>query len=196
MNTLPPAPCATGRAHRFSAVCAFTPRAVWRRFDRAVFRERLIRHVERWVVVYLLAALTIVWFNAHYTFGLNVTGSLPDRLFLIHRGEPPARGDYVAFHWPGGGPYPSGATFIKMIAGVPGDIVSRVDLDYFVNCYPVGRAKPTSRQGLPLEPGPTGTLPEGAYYVRAAHPDSLDSRYRLTGWVTQTQIIGRAYALF
>ena len=41
-----------------------------------------------------------------------------------------------------------------------------------------------------------GTLPDAAYYVRAPHPDSLDSRYRLTGWVSQAQIIGRAHALF
>ena len=38
--------------------------------------------------------------------------------------------------------------------------------------------------------------PAGRYYVRAPHPDSLDSRYRLTGWVSEEQIIGRAYALF
>ena len=70
------------------------------------------------------------------------------------------------------------------------------DRDYFVNGQPVGRAKPLSRQGLTLELGPTGTLPDGAYYVRSPHPDSLDSRYGLTGWVSQAQIIGRAHALF
>jgi conjugal transfer pilin signal peptidase TrbI len=32
--------------------------------------------------------------------------------------------------------------------------------------------------------------------VRAPHPDSLDSRYALTGWIAEDQIIGRAYALF
>ena len=53
-----------------------------------------------------------------------------------------------------------------------------------------------SRRGEALEPGPTGLIPPGRYYVRAPHPDSLDSRYRLTGWVDASQIIGRAYALF
>jgi hypothetical protein len=32
--------------------------------------------------------------------------------------------------------------------------------------------------------------------VRAPHPDSLDSRYRLTGWIEASQIVGRSYALF
>jgi conjugal transfer pilin signal peptidase TrbI len=155
-----------------------------------------MRHLHRWTLIYLLAALASVWFSAHYTLGLNVTESLPGRLFLIHRGEQPKRGDYVAFHWNGGGPYPAGSTFVKVLAGVPGDEVTQLDGDYYINCYPVGRAKRQSRQGITLEPGPTGTLPQGAYYVRAPHPDSLDSRYALTGWVKEAQIIGPAHVLF
>ena len=196
MNIRPSTSSAKERVCQMYWACTFAPHIIFQHFDRRVFRERLIGHLERWAVVYLLAALAIVWFDAHYSLGLNVTESLPVRLFLIHRGEWPARGDYVAFRWLGGGPYRAGATFVKQIAGIPGDSVTRVDRDYYVNCYPVGQAKPVSHQGLTLEPGPTGTLPEGAYYVRAAHPDSLDSRYRLTGWVARTQIIGRAYALF
>jgi conjugal transfer pilin signal peptidase TrbI len=102
----------------------------------------------------------------------------------------------VAFRWPGGGPYPAGVTFVKIIAGMAGDAVTRADREFFVNGMPVGQAKTTSRMGLPLEPGPTGILPAGRYYVQAPHPDSLDSRYRLTGWISDAQIIGRAYALF
>ena len=186
----------TARASRIDAVRAFTPQAIWQRFDRALFRQRLVRHLQRWSLVYLVAAATTAWFDAHYTLGLNVTESLPARFFLIHRGVQPARGDYVAFRWMGGGPYKAGATFVKVLAGLPGDEVTRVDGEYFVNCYPVGKAKSVSRQGTALEPGPTGTLPDGSYYVRAPHPDSLDSRYALTGWVSLSQIFGRAHALF
>ena len=190
-----PAPV-TARASRIDAVRAFTPQAIWQRFDGALFRQRLIRHLQRWSLVYLVAAATTAWFDAHYKFGINVTESLPARLFLIHRGELPGRGNFVAFRWPGGGPYPAGATFVKVLAGVPGDVVTQVDGEYFINCYPVGKAKSVSRQGTALEPGPTGTLPGGSYYVRAPHPDSLDSRYAITGWVSHAQIIGRAHALF
>ena len=196
MNDDPPASSTAAPVRHFPAIAAFSPQAILRGFDRAVFRERLIRHLERWTLVYLLAALATAWFDAHFTVGLNVTESLPVRFFLIHRGEQPGRGDYVAFRWLGGGPYPAGVTFIKQIAGLSGDVVTQVDRDYFVNGQSMGHAKPLSRQGLTLEPGPTGTLPDAAYYVRAPHPDSLDSRYRLTGWVSQAQIIGRAHALF
>ena len=143
------------RTSRINAVRAFTPQAIWQRFDRALFRQRLVRHLQRWSLVYLLAAATTAWFDVHYTLGLNVTESLPARLFLIHRGEQPARGDLVAFRWPGGGPYPAGTTFVKVLAGMPGDEVTRVGGEYFVNCYPVGKAKSVSRQGTALRPGPT-----------------------------------------
>lgn len=174
-------------------------RGIRRRFDIAIFRkrlDRLMRHLRLWGVPYLLAAMLAVWFDAHYTLGLNATESLPQRLFLIERGEQPYRGDHVAFRWQGGGPYPAGSTFIKIVAGVPGDVVTRVDGVYFVNGQSMGRAKSVSRQGILLQPGPTGTMPAGFLYVSTPHPDSLDSRYALTGWVSTAQIIGRAYALF
>ena len=196
MNTPPTAPLADAFTTRHKAGAALARRTLLRRFDRVVFRERLLRHLKRWTLVYLLAALAAAWFDAHITVALNVTESLPVRLFLIHRGEQSGRGDYVAFRWLGGGYYPAGVTFIKEIAGMPGDVVTRVERDYFVNGHAVGRAKPLSLQGLTLEPGPTGTLPDGTYYVRSPHPDSLDSRYGLAGWVSQAQIIGRAHALF
>ena len=89
-----------------------------------------------------------------------------------------------------------GVTFIKVLAGLPGDEVTRDAQGFHLNGVPVGVPKPVSRRGQPLEPGPTGRIPEGRYYVQAGHPDSLDSRYQLTGWIHASQIIGRADALF
>jgi conjugal transfer pilin signal peptidase TrbI len=165
-------------------------------FDRDSFRERLAKHLRRWAIAYLLLIIAAALFQAHFAFGVNASPSLPQRFFLIHKGELPQRGDYVAFRWPGGGPFPAGVTFVKIIAGMADDTVTRADSDFFVNGMYVGQAKTVSRHGVPLELGPTGVLPAGRYYVRAPHPDSLDSRYRLTGWVSEAQIIGRAYALF
>jgi conjugal transfer pilin signal peptidase TrbI len=165
-------------------------------FDRETVPRRLSEHVRRWGIAYLLLFVAAVLFQAHFAFGCNASASLPYRFFLIHKGEMPQRGQYVAFRWHGGGPYPSGVTFVKVIAGMAGDTVTRADRDFFVNGTHVGQARAVSRQGVPLELGPTGVLPAGRYYVRAPHPDSLDSRYWLTGWVSEEQIIGRAYALF
>ena len=154
--------------------------------------QHLRRHGLAWALVLVAAFL----FRLQFTFGLNASPSLPCHLFLIHLGEMPARDDYVAFQWHGGGPYRAGITFVKTLTGLPGDTITTSGRTFFVNDRPVGVAKPTSRTGTPLEPGPVGTLPEGRYYVRAPHPDSLDSRYAITGWISRDRILGRAYALF
>jgi len=169
---------------------------IFERFDTHLFRLRLDEHLRTWAGIYMILALAAAWFHAHYAIGLNVSPSLPHRFYLIHKYELPQRGEYVAFRWAGGGPYPAGVTFVKVLVGAPGDRVARLDRDFFVNDTPVGRAKTVSRQGRALDLGPTGTLPLGRYYVWAGHPDSLDSRYAITGWIAHDQIIGRAHALF
>lgn len=165
-------------------------------FDGETFGRNLRAHLGHWGVAYLVVVLAAILFKTHFAFGLNSSESLPCRVFLIHKGELPLRGQYVAFRWSGGGPYAAGFTFVKILAGVPGDTVTRVKRDFFVNGDFVGTAKSHSRSGVPLALGATGALPPGRYYVRAPHPDSLDSRYQLTGWVAENQILGRAYALF
>ncbi len=175
---------------------ASAPRVLSFRFDTETFGRSLRAHLGHWSVAYLVVALAAIFFKMHFALGLNSSTSLPDRLFLIHKGELPAHGQYVAFRWAGGGPYPAGVTFVKILAGMPGDTISRGERDFFVNGDFVGTAKTQSHRGVPLAIGPTGELPPGRYYVRAPHPDSLDSRYQLTGWVADSQIIGRAYVLF
>ena len=170
--------------------------AMCERFDVARFRSRAVTHLRRWGLAYAAAVAGGAWFHSHYTLGLNATHSLPGTLYLIERGALPQRGEHVAFRWAGGGPYPAGVTFIKVLAGQPGDTVARDGATIIVAGTPLGQAKPASRRGEPLEPGPTGTLPEGRYFVFAPHPDSLDSRYALTGWIARDQFIGRARAIF
>ena len=161
-----------------------------------VFRLRLIEQLRRHATATLLLLFAAWLFQTQFVIGVNATESFPERLFLIHKGERATRGQLVAFRWGGGGPYAAGVTFVKRIAGAAGDRVSRADRAFYVNGIPVGSAKRVSRLGLPLALGPTGVLPPGRYYVQAPHPDSLDSRYALSGWVSESQIIGRAYALF
>lgn len=156
----------------------------------------LTQYLRRHGLAWGLALLAAFLFRLQFTIGINASPSLPCHLFLIHLGEMPARDDYVAFQWHGGGPYRAGITFVKILTGLPGDTITTSGRTFFVNDRPVGVAKPTSRTGTPLEPGPVGTLPEGRYYVRAPHPDSLDSRYAITGWIARDRILGRAYALF
>jgi conjugal transfer pilin signal peptidase TrbI len=149
----------------------------------------------------LFAAILV--FDAFFKLGINASSSLPGHVYIVIKGDKNIhRGDYAAFTWNGGGPYPAGLTFLKVVRGMPGDRVFTRGREFFIqpsdSVLPqaVGIAKPKSLTGKPLEVGRTGVIPEGRYYVFAPSPDSLDSRYALTGWVRHEDIVGRAIFLF
>ncbi len=147
-----------------------------------------------WWVLPFLAALVVSHFVC---ISVNFTRSLPERLFIVFKqARDFRRGDYVLFRHPGGGPYPTGAPFVKLVAGVPGDLVEARGREFYVNGIFIGHAKETSRSGFPLLAGPTGVIPPGSFFVFTPNPDSFDSRYDLTGWVQQSQIAGRAVPVF
>lgn len=163
---------------------------------------------------------------SHYvTFAVNLTDSLPQKVFLILKQEKTVtRGQFAAFPWEHDRPYPAGLTFIKEVAGVPGDVISVDDKrEFHVAMQPdknwmipdaTGQKRPEpavksrslgvaktegsvgNMKGVPLELGFTGTIPEGYFYMHAWHKDSLDSRYALLGLVPKEKIVGRAIPLF
>jgi conjugal transfer pilin signal peptidase TrbI len=170
------------------------------RINSAALRAymRVVRvHVRQYGVSYA-AVLGALWvFHTHFAVGVNATPSLPYTVCLITKGDLNVqRGDLVAFRWHGGGPYPAGMIFTKVIRGLPGDEVSRSGQLFLVNGERVGWAKPFSTTREPLTPGPTGVIPDGHYYVAGTHRDSLDSRYALAGWIRRDALIGRAHVVF
>lgn len=138
-----------------------------------------------------------LWIStAWYSYTVNLTHSLPGVIYAIKKDEPVKKGDLVAFRWHGGATYPAGTTFIKVVAGAPGDVVKRVGNEFWVNDQYIGAAKPKSKAGVPLTPAEPGVIPEGQMFVATPSPDSLDSRYALTGNVKTYEVIGKAYAIF
>jgi len=162
--------------------------------------DRAIRWMRRFLYGMGIIAFTAVVARPFFTLGINLDHSLPGHVFLIHKGEMPVKGQLVAFLFQGFPPYfPQGTTFVKILAGVPGDVVRAVDegcIKYRVNRTIIGCAKPRTHDGKVLLLGPVGEIPRGRYAVRGTHPDSLDSRYAAVGWIRRGQIIGRAYRLF
>lgn len=173
-----------------------------------------VDHFKRYWHQYTLPIVALFLLQIFFRIDVNITDSLPDRVFITVKGLTSniQRGDYIAFEWPGGGPFPKGFHFVKIVAGVPGDKIrideernfyidkSRSDLAMLnqvrlTENY-MGRAKTHSKRGDPLESGPVGVIPPGHFYVHAPHPDSLDSRYALTGWIPQEAIIGKTYAVY
>ena len=170
-------------------------------FDELTRRVRklaidVLHSIWKWRWLWALGIAGLIAFNAFFMLAITISPSLPQYAFLVHKREHSlARGDYVSFIWRGQKFFPSGMPFTKIVLGVPGDVVSLVDRQVYINGKPIALAKFRSKHGEPLELGPTGVIPPGMYYVHGTHPDSLDSRYAVTGWIRADQVIGRAYPI-
>lgn len=76
-------------------------------------------------VVALTVVAAVAWgLTPWYGLTFNMSTSLPGTLYFIRKGPcRPRLGDTIAFRWHGGATYPAGLTFIKHVAGLPGDVV-------------------------------------------------------------------------
>jgi len=166
-----------------------------------VFCPLLLAALRRWWYLPLVTALPIWVAGQFVSIGFNATESLPAKVFLVLKWDRQVQpGDLLAFEWTGSKPYPPGLQFVKVVGGVGGDTVTREGRTYAVNGRVIGEAREYGSRGpmagVPLELGPTGPIPQGHYFVHTPHPQSLDSRYALLGWVRPEQVIGRAVVLF
>lgn len=159
-------------------------------------RHEEIRRLNRWLglTAALIASswMVILALSPWIRVGINGTDSLPGLLYLVlKRQAPQGRHDLVAFYPPENRFYRDGMVFIKRVAGLPGDEVTRKGGDFFINGAHIATAKTHSRSGVALKPGPTGVIPAGRYFVWTPHPDSYDSRYADFGWISKARLIGR-----
>lgn len=153
--------------------------------------------IMRWKWAWIVGVTALLGFSHWFTLGINASQSLPDKAYLISKQDKDLkRGDYMSFRWHGGGPYKPGVSFTKIVKGVPGDVVTIKDRDVYINGAYVSTAKPRATTGQLLELGPVGVIPPGHYYVHATNPDSLDSRYAITGWIAADQVLGKARPIF
>lgn len=138
----------------------------------------------------------------HLPILFNWTPSLPYTVALMHYGHPPElqRGDFIVYAFAGDAQrrYPGlhAQPFFKQVKGVPGDRVTVTGRQVFVNGIAMGHAKPTTFDRYSLTPIAETVIPGGYYYVQGSHPDSFDSRYRESGLVHQSQVIGKVTPLF
>jgi conjugal transfer pilin signal peptidase TrbI len=149
-----------------------------------------------WVVIPVLLTCFMCWVRTEIGFAINMTGSLPQRFFLVRFNQKPKVGDLIVFKGPEHLKLPETLTFTKQVKGKGGDIVTRKERDFFINGHWTSKAKTHSLKGEPLALGPVGVIPEGQYYVATEHKDSFDSRYQKMGWVSDAQCIGVAYPLW
>lgn len=161
-------------------------------------------HLRRNMLRYAVPILGIAVLTHYFTLALNLSESLKGHVFLVakqaNRLGDFSRGDYITFRWHGGGGKPAGIWFTKIVRGVPGDEVTAQGpggRTIAVHGQIIGFAKPLSRDGkIALEPALPGLVPDRSFFVAGTHPDSLDSRYRVGGYVQEGEIIGKAWLLW
>jgi conjugal transfer pilin signal peptidase TrbI len=158
-------------------------RALWTHFRR------------RW---YVYLPLVLAWNVAQHYLLFNWTRSLPYSVVWLDPTFTFARGDLIVYRFDGAElmHLKKGQRFFKRIVGVPGDRVSVEDRRVLVNGTDVGIAKRYTLDGHRLEPLAPGVVPPGYLYVQGTHEMSFDSRYRESGLVHVSQIIGKVHVIF
>ncbi len=164
---------------------------------KAIFSKSLyaLSFVFRRTWIVLLIPLAWIFTN-HFGYAINLSESLPQKVWIVHLHATPKRGDYVVFRSPPQTGLSRNSTLIKQVRGVPGDVVTNFFGHFFINDDYISKAKSHSLAGQPLIPGFEGRLKEGEYYVHSPHPDSFDSRYQAMGLIHADTIMGVAYALW
>lgn len=141
-----------------------------------------------------------------HMFLVNRSPSLPNWAFFIERGAVLERGRIAFFTAPRNelvrkhfGETP--ALFGKRVLGLPGDIVVHRDGHAWIRQahsgggfvdFDAGALKPLTSSGERLDPGPTGAVPKGCYFMGSPHKDGFDSRYAAIGFVCSRQVVGVA----
>jgi len=161
-----------------------------------------VRLIRKWLLSTLVAigsilaiAMVLVSLLSPW-YITNIDQSLPGLVYEIDRGTMPVRNDIAGISIPPNPYYPDGAPFLKIIAGMPGDVVSRQGRMFYVNGVLIAEAKEQTQLGNPLTLGPTGIIPPEHYFVWTPHRDSYDSRYNEIGWIPAQHILGVAWRLF
>ncbi len=158
------------------------------------------------LVALLIVGGPLYLFQARWRIGIDATegaSCLPHTVFLIDlKDTDVSRGDFVAFRSLAMAPfYPDGTTVIKIAAGVPGDAIQVSDGRVTVNGHDWGALTHVQKGGRLWRQGRREvdyarkeTVPERHWWMLATHERSYDSRY--WGYITDTQVIGRAYAIW
>ena len=85
---------------------------------------------------------------------------------------------------------------IKIVGGVAGDQVTVKNEKVYINDRLIGGLKSAFFNKKPVTPIKSMVIPKGKIFVYTPHPMSLDSRYEEMGLIDNSQILGRAYAIF
>ncbi len=162
-----------------------------------VFIRRLKTHLKKRGWIYLAVFLAISMLSNRYHLAINRTHSLPQKLFVIERGNQDVEvGDYVAFYPKKSATGGYRLEFIKEVACKEGQKLEQVERVIYCDGKEIAKAKPVSLKGEPLIAISSRVLGEDEFFVRGTHPDSYDSRYDQFGLIDRCRLVGKALPVF
>jgi conjugal transfer pilin signal peptidase TrbI len=126
---------------------------------------------------------------------INITESLPERVFIVFKGQLPTKYDQLLVYKLPHNERFAGKQFIKRVGGMAGDYVVEKDNKYVINGKFLGTAKTADRNGLSVEKQPARMIPKNQYFAYSTHKDSYDSKYKEVGLIRVNDIVGVAYAI-
>lgn len=152
----------------------------------------------------LILSITVVFYGSifflesHFGLrvGLNASSSLPDTFYLTSIGVEPKKGEKALFHPPRNKFYPEEMEFMKIVAGVGGDIIKINENKLFINDVDLGVIKHLSSSGDELFPIEEGVIPTGYFFMWTPHVNSYDSRYKSIGLIHEDSVIGVSRSVF
>jgi conjugal transfer pilin signal peptidase TrbI len=152
------------------------------------------------VILTVVLAVGFDMIARRYRLGIDwqVERCLPDiRVVLIDlRSEIPKRGELIAFRGLGLAPiFPDGTQMVKILVGLPGDLVMVSPVRTTVNGHEVARGFALAeRLGQPPSAfARTFSIPAGHYFAVGRSAESFDSRY--FGLIKDEQVLGKAWRL-
>lgn len=157
----------------------------------------LHRYRTAFALVFCLATASVT-LSFFYTVHINVTDSLPYKLFIVDKTNRAVKPQGLyAFRWTGGYGYDQGSVFIKIAGGVAGDQIHVKDQVVYLNGQPVVRALThTPKKQTPLAPAANQTIPVGGVFFYTPVRDGFDGRYEAFGLTSTKTVIGKAYGFF
>ena len=159
---------------------------------RKRFDAKGLRQAFRWTHGLAAAFLgVLVLASFQYQIKVNTSRSLPHYLYLVQKSKPPVKGKLVAFYHP-----LFAEPIIKRVEGISGDPIEIKDNNVYVGARNVAPLVDRNSQGEVLRPIQYRKIPEGYYFVAGDHRKSFDSCYEAFGLVHQSQVEGRAWAIF
>lgn len=136
-------------------------------------------------MILCVIGLSAVCYWKGYGLRYNTSESLPYTFYVSMPATTPEKWQTMDFRL-----NKSHATFVKIVAGIPGDRIENKNHKIYVDDSEIGNLL----EGY--EPIAEGIIPEGFYFMWGTHPHSFDSRYAEFGLVPKNAIKERLCPIF